>query len=175
MPLDIMSFSGPIWGATPENSMADPAPHPLAFTIAAVPVDNYLHSPAESFSSQGPTRGQLFKPDLAAPDGVSTRSYGLRRFYGTSASAPVATGALAVLLSADSTRTPRAAAEDLRHWALEGSARWTQPDPALGAGRLRLPDPSELEEGGCASGPVQATLLLLPVFFLRRRPTETQA
>ena len=168
MPLDIMSFSGPIWGAMPQNSMADPAPHPHSFSIAAVPVENYLHSDPEVFSSQGPTRGKHFKPDLAAPDGLSTRSYGLGRFYGTSASAPVAAGALAVRLSADPTLSPREAAEDLRAWAWSGSAQWTGPDPGLGAGRLRLPPLDEVDKQGCASGVLQATLLLLPVFLLRR-------
>ena len=168
MPLDIMSFSGPIWGAMPTNSMADPAPHPHSFTVAAVPVDDYLHSDPEFFSSQGPSRGLHFKPDLAAPDGVSTRSYGIGRFYGTSASAPVAAGALAVRLSADPGLSPRQAAEDLRAWAWSGSAQWTQPDPGLGAGRLRLPPPDSLDKQGCASGVLQATLLLLPLCLLRR-------
>ena len=148
--------------------MADPAPHPYSFSVAAVPVDNYLHSGPESFSSQGPSRGGHFKPDLAAPDGVSTRSYGLERFYGTSASAPVAAGALAVRLSADPSLSPREAAEDLRAWAWRGSAEWTRADPGLGAGRLRLPHPDDLDKQGCASGAVQATLLLLPLFLLRR-------
>lgn len=168
MPLDIMSFSGPIWGAMPQNSMADPAPHPLAFSVAAVPVEDYLHSAPEAFSSQGPSRGGHFKPDLAAPDGVSTRSYGAQRFFGTSASAPVAAGALAVRMSSEPSLSPREAAEDLRAWAWRGSAHWTQPDPGLGAGRLRLPPPEDLDSEGCASGVLQATLLLLPLCLLRR-------
>ena len=137
-----------------------------------MPVDQYAHSPSEEFSSQGPTHGARFKPDIAAPDGVSTRSYGLNRFYGTSASAPVATGALAVRMSAAPNLSPREAASDLQDWAMKGTARWTKPDPSLGAGRLRLPNPKELDDKGCASGPLQATLLLLPLFLLRRKPLE---
>jgi len=55
----------------------------------------------ESFSSQGPTTDGRIKPDLAAPDGVSTRSYGDlgRQFFGTSASAPHVAGAIALMKS----------------------------------------------------------------------------
>ena len=55
----------------------------------------------EVFSSQGPTADGRTKPDLAAPDGVSTVSYGNRglAFFGTSASAPHAAGAIALMKS----------------------------------------------------------------------------
>jgi hypothetical protein len=167
--LDIMSFSGNISGAMAGNSMADPAPHPHAFTVGAVPVDNYMHNNVEFFSSQGPSRGAVFKPSIAAPDGVSTRTYGANRFYGTSASAPITTGALAVRMSADHSIRPRQAAFDLQNWAWAGQDQWTRPDPGLGAGRLRLPKPDMLAPKGCTSTPLQATLLLLPLFAIRRK------
>lgn len=169
LPLDIMSFSGGIYGAMAGNSMADPAPHPYAFTVGAVPVDGYMHNDVEFFSSQGPSRGSTFKPSIAAPDGVSTRTYGANRFYGTSASAPITTGALAVRMSADASISPRQAAIDLQNWAWTGQDPWTRPDPGLGAGRLRLPKPEMLTPKGCTSTPLQATLLLLPLFAIRRK------
>jgi hypothetical protein len=169
LPFDIMSFSGGIFGAISENSMADPAPHPLSFTVGAVHVENYMHSPVEAFSSQGPSRGPVLKPSLVAPDGLSTRTYGANRFFGTSASAPVTASALAVRMSADGSLSPRQAAMDLQAWAWSGSNTWTQPDLAMGAGRLRLPDPSLEGNGGCTSRPLHATLLLLPLFAFRRK------
>lgn len=55
----------------------------------------------ESFSSLGPTTDGRTKPDIAAPDGVSTRSYGDLGFFffGTSASAPHTAGAVALMKS----------------------------------------------------------------------------
>jgi len=167
--LDIMSFSGPISGALASNSMADPAPHPFAFTVGAIPVDGYMHNEAEFFSSQGPGRGGAFKPNLAAPDGVSTRTYGAKRFFGTSASAPIATGALAVRMSQDVNITPRQAALDLQDWAWGRGKPWTQPDPALGAGRLRLPEVDLEQPKGCTTYPLRATLLFLPLFVFQRK------
>lgn len=53
----------------------------------------------EIFSSQGPTTDGRIKPDLTAPDGVVTRSYGDlgSSFFGTSASAPHVAGAIALM------------------------------------------------------------------------------
>jgi len=55
----------------------------------------------ERFSSLGPTTDGRIKPDLVAPDGVSTVSYGDLGFFffGTSASAPHAAGAIALMKS----------------------------------------------------------------------------
>ena len=55
----------------------------------------------ESFSSLGPTSDGRTKPDLTAPDGVSTVSYGNQGFpfFGTSASAPHTAGAIALMKS----------------------------------------------------------------------------
>jgi hypothetical protein len=173
--LDIMSFSGGIWGAQAKNSMADPAPHPFSFTVGAVPVAGYMHNEAEVFSSQGPSRGKAFKPNLAAPDGVSTRTYGAKRFYGTSASAPIATGALAVRMSEDSKLSPRQAAQAIQDWAWRGADAWTQPDPALGAGRLRLPPVDFSEPKGCTTHPLRATLLFLPLFVFNRKRSRSRS
>lgn len=55
----------------------------------------------EFFSSQGPTADGRIKPDLAAPDGVVTASFGGvgLDFFGTSASAPHTAGAIALMKS----------------------------------------------------------------------------
>ena len=56
----------------------------------------------EFFSSQGPTTDGRIKPDISAPDGVATVSYGDSfgfAFFGTSASAPHMAGAIALMKS----------------------------------------------------------------------------
>lgn len=55
----------------------------------------------EFFSSQGPTTDGRIKPDLVAPDGVATVSFGNLGFgfFGTSASAPHVAGAIALMKS----------------------------------------------------------------------------
>ncbi|MCR4392805.1 MAG: S8 family serine peptidase [Dehalococcoidales bacterium] len=77
------------------GSLAVPADSPDALAAGAVPF--YSYSNLEDFSSQGPTDDGRIKPDLVAPDGVSTLSYNPGSFYGTSASAPCVAGAAALV------------------------------------------------------------------------------
>lgn len=60
----------------------------------------------ESFSSHGPTADGRLKPELVAPDGVSTSVAGFSPFFGTSAAAPHAAGAAALILSEKPDLTP---------------------------------------------------------------------
>ncbi len=70
--------------------MAPPADMENIITVGAVPFDN-PHE-IESYSSQGPNADDVIKPDVVAPDFVSTRTYGAEGFPGTSAAAPHAAG-----------------------------------------------------------------------------------
>ena len=80
----------------PAGSLGSPADSPDALTVGATDAfDDSLHS----YSSQGPTLDGRIKPDLSAPSGVYTSSYGSSGFYGTSASCPHAAGAVALLLN----------------------------------------------------------------------------
>jgi hypothetical protein len=75
------------------SSFGVPADSPSAMTVGAV----FWNNPTtlEFFSSQGPTKDNRKKPDLVAPDGVSTATYGASNgvelqsggtgFFGTSA------------------------------------------------------------------------------------------
>lgn len=90
----------------------------------------------ESFSSQGPTNDGRTKPDVTAPDGVSTYTYGTGGFSGTSASAPHVAGAAALLLSAG----PQCAPSDLQN-LLETKAVDLGPsgkDNSYGSGRINV-------------------------------------
>ena len=60
----------------------------------------------EFFSSHGPTTDGRVKPELVAPDGVTTSVAGFTSFFGTSAAVPHAAGAAALVLGANPTFTP---------------------------------------------------------------------
>lgn len=90
----------------------------------------------EYFSSAGPTWDGRQKPDLSAPDGVSTSAYGEFGFFGTSAAAPHVTGAALLLKS----ELPSRDTAEL-HRLLVATANDVLPegiDNDHGAGRLNL-------------------------------------
>jgi PKD repeat protein len=80
----------------PETSISCPADATGAMAVGATLWSN---DNLEDYSSRGPTTDGRTKPDLTAPDGISTYAYEPNEFYGTSASAPHTAGAAALLLS----------------------------------------------------------------------------
>ena len=68
-------------------------------TVGAIDWATYTTGPLESYSSQGPTNDGRTKPDLCAPDNVTTGTSPYNPFPGTSGAAPHASGAAALLLS----------------------------------------------------------------------------
>jgi subtilisin family serine protease len=82
----------------PEGSLTLPGDARNAVSVGAVDFESLG---LESFSSRGPTADGRVKPDLVAPDRVSTSSYGPLSFLGTSAATPHVAGAAALVLSAD--------------------------------------------------------------------------
>lgn len=80
-----------------------PTDSPNAMTVGAVAVNT---TALEDFSSQGPTADGRIKPDIVAPDRVTTATYGSGGFWGTSASAPYAAGAAALVKGLDATYDP---------------------------------------------------------------------
>jgi len=89
------------------RSLSQPADCANALGVAATRVDN---DAPEGFSSEGPSKAGLNKPDIAAPDRVQTSLSG--SFAGTSASAPHIAGAVA-LLQADNPGISTVAVRDL--------------------------------------------------------------
>jgi hypothetical protein len=64
-----------------------------AVSALAVGATDWLDDSLHYYSSWGPTHDGRIKPDLTAPSGVSTATYGQWGFWGTSASAPHVAGA----------------------------------------------------------------------------------
>jgi hypothetical protein len=119
------------------GSLLCPADATGAFAVAAINHANWLTGPQEPFSSQGPTNDGRTKPEISGPDMVSTLSYGVNGFSGTSASAPHVAGAAALVLSAN----PSYSVSQLWN-ALTGSAiNMGSPgqDNIYGFGRLNMP------------------------------------
>ena len=88
-----------------ENSIGSPADARGAMSVGAVHYDEYDLGRIADYSSRGPTTDGRFKPELVAPSGVSTVSYGESEIFygytGTSAAAPHVAGAAALIKSAN--------------------------------------------------------------------------
>jgi S-layer protein (TIGR01567 family) len=104
--------------------------------VIAVGVTHWSNDGLEPFSSQGPTNDGRTKPDVVAPDGVSTFTYGTGNFYGTSASAPHVAGAAALLMSANQSLTFTQVQEVLEAGALDLGE--VGKDNKSGAGRINV-------------------------------------
>ncbi len=170
--LNVYSTRGRVYRSMAEGSVPEPGSHPRVLAVGAVRADGYLWNQVESFSSQGPTLAGLAKPDLVAPDGVSTSVYGPDGFFGTSAAAPMVVGAVVLWMSRDPGLSSFEAGDALQRIARPEGALWEALDPAFGAGRLILGPPTDsARETGCWGRGVSTGWfgLWLPWFIRRRR------
>jgi subtilisin family serine protease len=126
---------------TAVGSISDPAASPNVLAVGAI---CWQETAVEFYSSQGPTVDGRLKPDIVAPDSVSTATYGpfsgscgFTGFSGTSASAPHVAGAAALVKQ----RYPSFKATQLEAYLLAhaGDLGTPGPDQIFGAGRLLLP------------------------------------
>lgn len=121
---------------TTQSSLVPPADSPYALTVGAT---NWATDLVEDFSSQGPTADGRLKPDLVAPDGVCTATYGdcaAAGFLGTSAAAPHVAGAAALVRELYSSATSAEIAVLLRSRVVDLPP--AGPDEVSGKGRLAL-------------------------------------
>lgn len=173
--MSLFTRGGDLYAPTPEGSVVDPGASPSVFTVGAVRATaGYLTGEPESFSSWGPTESGLAKPDVAGPDGLSGSVYGPSGFYGTSAATPAVAAAIALVLGEDPTLSPQQAAERVRATAWLDDPLWSEPDPGLGAGRVRLPPPETWpsEADGCGRRGIFLPGLL---WFLTMRARRQEA
>ena len=118
------------------GSIAIPADARGALGVGAIHHDYWDLDLLENYSSRGPTADGRIKPDLVAPAGVTTVSYGENGFGGTSAAAPHVAGAAALLKSAN----PSLSRDDLWQALVEAAVDLGPPgkDDSTGYGKLVL-------------------------------------
>jgi len=121
-----------------DHSINSPGDAKDALTVGAV---LWKDDSLEPYSSQGPTSDGRMKPDISAPDGVSSTAFG-KEFDGTSASAPHVAGAAALVLQANPGSTPQQITDFLKGRAVDLGPQG--PDNEFGYGSLQMGDvPSE--------------------------------
>ena len=132
--LEIFSFDHELEPFKKKGSVMAPGNVKEVMTVGAINENSWKRGELEYFSSQGPTSDGRIKPDLIGPDGVTTFIYG--NFLGTSAAAPHAAGAAALLLSREPDLDPKqlknALKENTKDLGHEG------PDNLFGWGKMSL-------------------------------------
>jgi hypothetical protein len=124
---------------TPAGSVTEPATSPNVMGVGAVCWQN---NALETYSSLGPTIDGRVKPDVVAQDSVSGAVYGnfttcgSSGFAGTSASAPAAAGAAALIKQAFPTYGPAEIRDVIVRRAVDQGA--PSFDNSFGAGRVLL-------------------------------------
>ena len=135
--LRVWSWHHDIEYPVPASSLGIPSDARGALSVGAIHYDQWDLGILASYSSRGPTADGRIKPDLVAPSGVTTASYGADKLFGgTSAAAPHVAGAAALLKSAN----PSLSRDDLWNALVEATVDLGAPgkDDSTGYGKLVL-------------------------------------
>ena len=135
--LRVWSWHHDIEYPVPASSLGIPSDARGSLSVGAVHQDQWDLGILASYSSRGPTADGRIKPDLVAPSGVTTASYGADKLFGgTSAAAPHVAGAAALLKSAN----PSLSRDDLWKALVEATVDVGAPgkDDSTGYGKLVL-------------------------------------
>ena len=135
--LELFSLYHSVTPVVASSSILAPANVAEIVTVGAIDHAHYATGPQGSYSSQGPTNDGRTKPDLCAPDKVSTGTSPYTTFYGTSGAAPHAAGAAALLLD----QNPSLNESALRAHLLSQTIPMGSPN-VYGNGRLALSPPT---------------------------------
>ncbi|HSS59223.1 MAG TPA: S8 family serine peptidase, partial [Solirubrobacteraceae bacterium] len=121
--------------ATPESSIPTPGDARGSFTVGA---RDWQGDAAADYSSEGPTEDGRLKPDVVAP--ASTAVWPGVAMVGTSASAPHAAGAAALLMQRDRAAGQPSDPDTIAHELIASALDLDPPGPdeINGAGRIRL-------------------------------------
>ncbi len=149
---DLFALDGLIEFPSSPYSLGTPGDARGSLTVGAVRWDT---EELEAFSSQGPTSDGRLKPEIVAPDRVTTQSYAPDSFPGTSAAAPHVAGAAALVLSAFPDFSPDEVRSYLTAHALDLDV--AGPDTATGFGGLALPDAGPALATATAPAPADVT------------------
>lgn len=128
-PLNLTVF-GP-GGSLSPNTTARSVTNPTTDAVLTVGATYYGDNSVEPFSARGPSIDGRIKPDVVAPDGVSTSVYD--PFFGTSAAAPHAGGVFALALDKNESLRPPVAISRLESTAND-TVGDTDPNNATGHG-----------------------------------------
>ncbi|MGD9841252.1 MAG: CARDB domain-containing protein, partial [Candidatus Bipolaricaulis sp.] len=129
--LSLFSIVQDVTPAVPASSMPAPANAAEVLSVGAINWTNYPSGPIAPYSSRGPTGDGRAKPDLAAPDNVTTGVSYYSPFPGTSAAAPHVAGVAALLKAEAPTLNRSSLASRILSFCVPMG------DPyAFGAGRL---------------------------------------
>lgn len=107
IPLTLFSLGPDLTARTTASSLLQPADCASVLSVAATDLNDNL----ESFSSEGPTTNGGIKPEISGPNRVQTSITTI--FAGTSAAAPHAGGAIALLLAGNAGMTGTQAIQQL--------------------------------------------------------------
>ena len=135
--LELFSLYHSVAPVVASSSILAPANVAEVVAVGAIDHARYTTGPQESYSSQGPTNDGRTKPDLCAPDKISTGTSPYTTFYGTSGAAPHAAGVAALLLDQNQSLSGSA----LRAHLLSQTVAMGSPN-AYGNGRLALLPPT---------------------------------
>ena len=139
--LRVWSWHHDIEYPVPASSLGVPSDARGSLSVGAIHRDQWDLGTVASYSSRGPTADGRIKPDLVAPSGVTTASYGVDRLFGgTSAATPHVAGAAALLKSAN----PSLSRDDLWQALVEATVDVGAPgkDDSTGYGKLVLSVPA---------------------------------
>jgi len=119
------------------SSILAPSNASNVIAVGALGHSQYTTGPIQPYSSQGPSNDGRAKPDLVAPDSVTTGTSPYTTFPGTSGAAPHVSGAAALLLS----QTPTLSEFALRAQLLSQTVPMGSAN-VYGNGRLSLQAPT---------------------------------